>query len=283
MTNPTFGYAKMDQPEVLGYLFHPRRDVDGSPPAGAVDHDFTVEEGVSLGARFFLGREEDPNILFFHGNGEIVSDYDAIGPQYVKHGLSLFAVDYRGYGRSGGSPSVTSMMHDAHAVFKQVKDWLAKTNRTGPLVVMGRSLGSASAVELAASYQEEVAGLIIESGFARTIPLLCCLGVDTAALGLTEADGFKNVEKMKQITKPTLIVHARHDQIIPVMEAETLQVHCAARSKEFSMIPGADHNTIMVRTGDTYFEMIKCFTNKIEGKRVKCSFREKRERRQGKP
>jgi len=283
MTNPTFGYAKMDQPEVLGYLFHPRRDVDGSPPAGAVDHDFTVEEGVSLGARFFLGREEDPNILFFHGNGEIVSDYDAIGPQYVKHGLSLLAVGYRGYGRSGGSPTVTSMMHDAHAVFKQVKDWLAKTNRIGPLVVMGRSLGSASAVELAASYQEEVAGLIIESGFARTIPLLGCLGVDTAALGLTEADGFKNVEKMKQITKPTLIVHARHDQIVPVVEAETLQVHCAARSKEFSMIPGADHNTIMVRTGDAYFEMIKCFTNKIEGKRVKCSFREKRERRKGKP
>jgi pimeloyl-ACP methyl ester carboxylesterase len=168
-------------------------------------------------------------------------------------------------------------------VFKQVRDWLAKTNRTKPLVVMGRSLGSASAVELAASYQEEVAGLIIESGFARTVPLLVCLGVNTAVLGLTEADGFKNVEKMKQITKPTLIVHARHDQIIPVTEAESLQVHCAARSKEFSMIPGADHNSIMVRTGAAYFEMIKCFTNKIEGKRVKCSFREKRERRQGKP
>ena len=60
------------------------------------------------------------------------------------------------------------------------------------------------------------------------------------------------------------------------MSAEILQVECAARSKEFHMIPGADHNTVMMRAGKVYFEIMKRFTNKIEGKREKRSFRRNR-------
>ncbi len=271
-----FGYAKLDQPGVIQLLFHPRKDVDSNPPPGAIDYDIVVEEGVQIGARFHMAGLEDPNILFFHGNGELVSDYDSIGPMYNEHGLSLLAVDYRGYGRSGGMPTVTFMMRDAHVIFKEVRSWLKDENRTGPLVVMGRSLGSACALELAASYQEDISGLIIDSGFPDTVPLLNCLGVDTKALGITEEDGLKNIQKIAQVVKPTLIIHAQHDQFIPVMTAEILQVQCAARSKEFRMVPGADHNTILSRTGKLYFELIKRFTNKIEGKREKRSFRRKR-------
>ncbi len=276
MTEPHFGYAKLDQPAVLEHLFHPRKDVGGGTPPGATDHDILVEEGVRVGARFFLADHADPNILFFHGNGEIVSDYDSIGPLFNAHGLSVLAVDYRGYGWSDGTPTVSTTMGDAHVVFKYVRSWLEDQNRTGPLLVMGRSLGSACAIELAVCYQEEVSGLIIESGFAHTVPLLDCLGVDTAAGGITEGDGFRQVQKIEQFSKPTLIIHARHDQIIPVMSAEVLQVHCAARSKEFHMIPHADHNTVMMRAGKAYFELIKQFTNKIEGKREKRSFRRER-------
>ncbi|NVM56896.1 MAG: alpha/beta hydrolase [Desulfobacterales bacterium] len=267
MTTHAFGYAKLDQPEVLQALFHPRKEIGSSPPPNAIDYDITVEEGVRIGARFHMAGAGDPNILFFHGNGEIVSDYDSIGPMYNQHGLSLLAVDYRGYGTSGGIPTVTSMMRDAHVIFKEIRGWLKDANRTGPLVVMGRSLGSACALELAPSYEGDISGVIIESGFARTVPLLNCLGVDSRALGIMEADGFKNVEKIAQFAKATLIIHAQYDQFVPVMSAETLQVQCAARSKEFRMVPGADHNTIMVRAGKLYFETIKRFTEKIEGKR----------------
>jgi len=276
MTQAPFGYDKLDSPEILACLFHPRRDEDVNIPEGAIDHGFTVDEGVTLGARFFPGKGEDsPNILFFHGNGEIVSDYDQIGPMYVEHGLSLLAVDYRGYGVSGGSPTVTTMMRDGHTVFNEAQGWLKGIGRTGPLIVMGRSLGSAVAIDLAASYGEAIGGLIIESGFSRTVPLLQCLGVDTTALGITELDGFKHVEKIAQFSKPTLIMHARHDQIIPVVDAEMLQVHSAARSKEFHMIPGADHNTIMVQAGKSYFVLIRRFTDKIQGKRQNRFFRRK--------
>jgi len=278
MKSHQFGYAKLDQPGVTQLLFHPRKEVDSKPPPGAIDYDIIVEEDVQVGARFHMAGAEDPNILFFHGNGEIVSDYDSIGPMYNEHGLSLLAVDYRGYGRSGGVPTVTSMMRDAHVIFKEVQHWLQDAKREGPIVVMGRSLGSACAIELAASDQADISGVIIESGFAQTVPLLNCLGVDTQALGITEGDGFKNLQKIAQIAKPTLTIHARYDQFVPVMSAEILNVQCAARSKEFHMIPGADHNTVMLRAGKEYFKIIKRFTDKIEGKRQKRSFRRKRRR-----
>jgi hypothetical protein len=168
------------------------------------------------------------------------------------------------------------MMQDTHVVFKEVLNWLQAENRTGPLVIMGRSLGSACAIELAASNEDDISGLIVESGFAHTVPLLSCLGVDTQALGITEADGLKNDEKIAQFSKPTLFIHAQHDQFIPVTSAEILQAQCAARSKEFQVVPGADHNTIMMKTGKRYFETIKQFTNKIEGKREYHLFRDKK-------
>jgi alpha-beta hydrolase superfamily lysophospholipase len=277
MVDHQFGYAKLDQPGVVEILFHPRKESDSTPPPGAIDYEIAVEEGVRVGARFHMADTTAPNILFFHGNGEIVGDYDSIGPMYNEHGLSFLAVDYRGYGRSGGTPTVTSMMRDAHVIFKEIRNWLKNEKRTGPLVVMGRSLGSACALELAASYEQDMSGLIIDSGFPHTVPLLNCLGVDTQSLGITEADGFRNIQKIGQFAKPTLIIHAQHDQFIPVMSAEILQVQCIARSKEFQMVPGADHNTILLRTGKHYFENIKRFINKMQGIREKRSYRKRRE------
>jgi fermentation-respiration switch protein FrsA (DUF1100 family) len=255
-------YEKLDRPEVTAALFYPRQDTTPTP-AGAQDHGVEVETGVALGVRSFL--TADPaavNLLFFHGNGEVVADYDDVGPQYTAQGINFLAADYRGYGYSTGTPTVSSMLQDAHRVLGWARDWLANEGRTGHLVVMGRSLGSVSAIELAAS-EEAVAGLIVESGIARTLPLLRTLGLDVQALGIAEADGFGNLEKIATVQKPTYILHAQHDQIIPLVQAEELQSLCGARSKEFQMIPGADHNNILVLTGKLYFQAIKQFLKRV--------------------
>src|SRR3989339_706278 len=255
-------YEKLDRPEVLAVLFYPRRDTT-PPPVGAQDHLIEVEPGVVLGARFFLTADQAAiNLLFFHGNGEVVADYDEAGPQYNAQGINFLAVDYRGYGQSTGTPTVTSLIRDAHHVLSWVQAWLAEQGRTGQLVVMGRSLGSVPAIELAAS-EKAVAGLIVESGIARTLPLLRTLGHNAHTLGLAEADGFGNLEKIAQVQKPTYILHAQHDQIIPLVQAEELQSVCAARSKEFQMIPGADHNNILALAGKLYFQAIKQFLRRI--------------------
>ncbi len=255
-------YEKLDHPAVKAALFYPRQDFT-APPVGAQDHGIEVEAGVVLGGRFFLAADPAAvNLLFFHGNGEVVGDYDDVGPQYNAQGINLLAVDYRGYGHSTGSPTVTAMLQDAHRILSWVLAWLAKEGCTGHLVVMGRSLGSVSAIELAAT-EEAVAGLIVESGIAQTLPLLRTLGLDVQALGIEEADGFGNLEKIARVQKPTYILHAQHDQIIPLIQAEELQSVCGARSKEFQMIPGADHNNILALTGKLYFQAIKQFLKRV--------------------
>jgi pimeloyl-ACP methyl ester carboxylesterase len=133
---------------------------------------------------------------------------------------------------------------------------------------MGRSLGAAAALELAASHAEAFAGLIIESGFATTLPLLMNLGIDVAGLGISEEDGFRNVRKISSFTKPTLIIHGQYDEIIPVNSAAILQAQSPARSKEFQVVPGASHNTIIASAGELYFSVIKQFCNKISGIRA---------------
>jgi len=256
-------YLELDQPEVLDKLFYPRAEPRDETPSGCTDHTIEVVKGVSVGGRFHLNEDEEcPSILFFHGNGETVGDYDEIGPMYVAQGVSLLAVDYRGYGWSGGTPSVTSMVRDCYVIFDYVKEYLAAEGRTGNLLVMGRSLGCVSALELAAFKGSDFAGLIIESGFAHTRPVLTAMGVDVDGLGITEEKGFGNILKIKGFAKPTLILHASNDQIIPVSEAGLLQAESPAAGKELQMIPGADHNNIIARTGRMYFEVIARFVRR---------------------
>ena len=106
-------YSVLDRPEVLLFLFHPRTEPPGSAVQAtrserliAVEKDILipVEEDVVIGARFHMAKRSGANILFFHGNGEIVADYDELGPVYNQLGMNLLAVDYRGYGRSTGNP-----------------------------------------------------------------------------------------------------------------------------------------------------------------------------------
>jgi len=191
-------YSVLDRPEVLLFLFHPRTEPPGSAVQAtgserlvAVEKDILipVEEDVVIGARFHMAKRSGANILFFHGNGEIVADYDELGPVYNQLGINLLAVDYRGYGRSTGKPTVTAMMRDCHVIFEY--DWLQQNNFPGPIILMGRSLGSASVLELAAAGAEFIDGLIVESGFAYAAPLLQLLGIDLEALGFEEEKGFR--------------------------------------------------------------------------------------------
>jgi pimeloyl-ACP methyl ester carboxylesterase len=130
---------------------------------------------------------------------------------------------------------------------------------------MGRSLGSACAIDLAEKYADGIKGLIIESGFADTLPLAASLGLELNDHDLTEDECFNNMAKIVHVTKPTFILHGARDQIIPVAEAEKLQSFCGAKSKEFQIVPGADHNTIMAVAGRLYFQAIKQFIDKITG------------------
>ena len=108
-------YALLDRRGLAHGLFYPRRDMS-SPPQGATDHRVDIGDGVQVACRFYASDRSHPSLLFFHGNGEIASDYDMIAPAYHEIGANLFVADYRGYGASNGTPSFASLISDAHPV-----------------------------------------------------------------------------------------------------------------------------------------------------------------------
>lgn len=253
---PRPDYTVLDRPEVAQYLFHPRRE----EPHRRITHRdlmIPVDETTMVGVCFHLTAKTAPCILFFHGNGEIVADYDDLGGVYNRMGINFIVVDYRGYGRSTGSPTASTLMADCHPVLKRVRSHLYELGFNGPLTVMGRSLGSAPALELAAASPESIASLIIESGFARAEPLLRVLGINPDALGFKEEEGFCNIDKIKQWTGPTLIIHAEFDHIIPFSDAEDLYNACKAGKKRLVKIANANHNDIFFRGMKAYMEAIR--------------------------
>ena len=257
-------YSILDRPEILMNLFHPRPEFGRS--VSVSEHNdimIPLEAEIAIGARFHLTDKSACNILFFHGNGEIVADYDEFGQILNQVGINFLAVDYRGYGRSSGQPTVTAMMRDCHMIFDYVKKWLAENDYPGPLVLMGRSLGSASALELAMHYADGIDGLIVESGFAYAGPLLALLGIAIAEIGFEEAAGFRNIDKIQTFGKPTLIIHAERDHIIPFSDGEALFEACPATDKTLLKISGANHNDIFMHGLKDYMAAVTKLTERL--------------------
>jgi pimeloyl-ACP methyl ester carboxylesterase len=255
MTERNFhDYKALDHPGILAYIFHPRAS---ARPAGPNDILIPVADNVHIGACFHVADKEAPTILFFHGNGEIVSDYDDLGPLYTRLGINFFVVDYRGYGWSTGSPTVSAMMADSHRILDFVTQWCRDHEFTGSLTVMGRSLGSAPAIELATARSPEVENLIVESGFASTESLLRVLGIDPAARGIHMPAKLDNQEKIRQWTGPVLIIHGERDQLIPFSHGQTLFSACPSSEKKRLTIAGAGHNDIFLRGLEPYLSAVK--------------------------
>jgi alpha-beta hydrolase superfamily lysophospholipase len=250
----------LDQPHIQRVLFYPRRE-DGFAPStpGARRVAVQVEPGVCIGGRLYPASPDAPLILVFHGNGEIAADYHDIAPAYTQLGISLLVMDYRGYGTSDGTPTASHLFSDAVTVFEAVGRICAE-NGLSParLYVMGRSLGSAAAIEVAARAGERLAGLIIESGFADTFGLLARLGAGVTGAD-EERDGAANAAKISRVTTRTLIIHGQVDVLIPAADGRELYRRSGAGDKRLVIIPGAGHNDLMWVGMTQYMEAVRAF------------------------
>jgi len=250
-------YDVLDQPDVLAVAFHPRRQAFADPRPDGRDVRVPVAEGVAVGGRLHVAAAEAPLILFFHGNGELAAEWDDVAPLYRDLGISLLAMDYRGYGASDGEPTATNLIADALAVWRGLPAVLAEQDvRPARVFVMGRSLGSAAAVAIADAADDGLAGLILESGFVDTFGVIRRLGGPEMPDADEARDGFDHLGKLARITIPTLIIHGQADWIIPVTEAHLLHRHCAAADKRLLIIPAGDHNSLLVAGRDEYFQAI---------------------------
>jgi len=258
-------YSQLDQPLLLQFIFYPRKDLTPCPQ-NVFDLSAQVEEGIFIVCRFYVGNAKWPWILFFHGNGEVVSDYDEISPLYHQKNLNLVVADYRGYGASGGVPTLTDLAKDCHVILQETRAELARRNLRTDVWVMGRSLGSISALELACDHQEALKGLILESGFPSVVRIMIHLGMPAEGMGLEKID-LACLERIQKIFLPTLIIHGEQDSLVPLQNAKDLYNHIGAEEKELLVIPSATHNDIMFVGLNEYFNALQRFIQKTDRSR----------------
>ncbi len=260
-------FSLLDSPEVLSFVFYPRKDPSYSR-AGTI-HFIEVVEGVGIGCRFYRAGRDCPSMLYFHGNGETAGDYDDVAPLFNRMGINFFVADYRGYGLSGGRPTVTNLLSDAHPVFRGFQEVIRREGFREDYFLMGRSLGSVPAVELAFHYQDEIKGLIVESGgadlFAR---LLHLAGIDIADETRRRLEEASSREKIRHVHIPTLIIHAEYDMLIPLQEGRALYDASAAADKDIFIVLDADHNNLWEVGGREYYDAVENFVKLHSPKEV---------------
>ena len=248
-------YSPLDRPEISMNSFYPRQNWTATPD-GAEDHTVTVEGGINLSCRFFPVSQENPTILFFYGNGETAADYDNIAPIYNQVGVNFFVADYRGYGNSGGSPAFQAMLSDAREVLTALRQFLQSSRYTCSIFVMGRSMGRHAAFELAANCQDQIEGLIIESGRPT-------LGQFTHGLPDDQASTLEAAyqAKVRSIDMPVLVIHGEADTLAPLQDATRMFQEFPSAKKTLLTIPGAGHNDLLYLGITEYFAAIVDFVS----------------------
>lgn len=252
-------YSAFDRVEISQSMFYPQR-LWSPAPETAVDHAIAVEDGITISARFYLQEPALPSILFFHGNGEVACQYDEVASFYHEAGASLVVADFRGYGLSGGSPSFSTMLSDACAIYEYFRDFLASMGHLGPRFVKGRSLGCHSAVEVAARYQSELNGLISESGSSSVNRMVRRWGLSMDSPVAQEVLRLHE-DKVSSVKLPFLSIHGELDDLVPVETAVELYNNIGSDDKNIELISGAGHNDLLWIGRTQYFSAVKDFLN----------------------
>ncbi|MFH0781066.1 MAG: alpha/beta fold hydrolase [Pseudomonadota bacterium] len=256
---------KLDHPTIRSLLLQPPSDHSGSRPANAEDLRLTISKDVHLSCRFYLSAPAAPTLIYFHGGNESSASFDAEAAYFNQVGINIFLTSLRGFGKSTGIPSLSDMTTDAEIQFIQALQWLTATGYSGAILVMGRSLGSVCAIDVAHTHPDKIKALILESAVCETLPLLTALEADKVTTLISEEEGFNNLQKIAEIKTPTLIFHGSRDVLVPISQAEKLQAISGAKNKQFLIIPGAEHHTVSKTGGSLYFTTIKDFVDKVCG------------------
>ena len=195
-----------------------------------------------------------PTILYFHGNaGNLADRVDNI-LFLTELPANVLAVDYRRYGKSEGPfPTEEGVYRDARAAY----DYLVTERGIDParLVVLGQSLGTTVAVNLAA--EREVAGLILEAGFPSA-PRFAQRSMPLPGLRFIMRSRFDSASKLKRITRPVLVAHCANDLVIPFDLGEEL-FEAANQPKTFVGYDATCHEPLYVAASEDYRERLREF------------------------
>jgi len=209
-------------------------------PAGPVEGWFLPGDGVST-------QQPGPAVVFAHGNGELIDHWSAMLEPYRAMGVSVLLAEYRGYGRSAGSPSQAAITRD----FIAFHDRLAARQEVDPtrIVYHGRSIGSGAIASLAR--ERKPSAMILQSAFTSAAALVQRYLVPRFMV----RDPFEVEAVIERYAGPVLLLHGKRDRIIPLSHAHRLQA--AATDGKLHVYEQMGHNDPPPQ--DAYWEAIERF------------------------
>lgn len=244
-------------------VFHPLFEIEATPELISLDYEdlsLATSDGETINAWWIPHPEAKANLLFFHGNaGNISHRLDSINI-FHQLGLSVLIIDYRGYGKSTGTPSEQGSYIDAETAW----DYLTKEKEIPDkdIILFGRSLGGAVATWLAA--KQSAAALIIESTFTS----IADMGkhyypyLPTSLLARIE---YLSIERIANIKTPILVIHSQSDEIVPYQYGQKLFEKAKTETtneKSFLEIIGG-HNEGYLISGKQYTDGLNRFITDI--------------------
>jgi hypothetical protein len=251
----TFFYVKYLERHAT---FHPMREINIDPADYSMDYSdvyFYSQDGVRLNGWFFP-KENGPVLLYCHGNAGNIGHRLEIIDMFLKSGTGVFIFDYRGYGRSSGTPGERGIYADAAAAY----DYLIneKGYEEQSIIVYGESLGSAPCLETA--LRRSPKAVILEGAFtsARDMAKKVFPAVPPA---LISGSKFNNAEKIKRIECPVLVIHSRDDEIVPYRHSEVLFDNIPGKKRRITISGG--HNEAMLMNKEKLISGIKDFISSL--------------------
>ncbi len=199
-------------------VFYPTQRLDSTPEQVGLSYQdlrLAVNSDESIHAWYFPRPEGSTEpagrtVLFCHGNGGNMSHRLETVEYLLAMNSSVLLFDYRGYGLSDGEPSEVNCYADAEACY----EWLCQHGNIAPedIVVFGRSLGGAVAVDLAS--RVPCGGLIVESSFTSALDMGRQM-FPIFPIGLLLRYRFDSAAKIGDVSCPILVTHSPHDEVAP--------------------------------------------------------------------
>ena len=197
-------------------------------------------------------------VLYLHGNGSNVGANVEHANRFHRLGLSVFVIDYRGYGKSQGDfPSESQVYEDAQLAW----DYLVQQRGVNPnqIYIYGHSLGGAIAINLAVRHPE-AARLIVEGSFTSTRAMVDfqkgLFWLFPTDLLLTQR--FDSLSKVDRLQMPVLFIHGTADNVVPVEMTKKL-FDAAPDPKQLYIVPDGGHNNVAQIGGAEYLQIVSQF------------------------
>jgi uncharacterized protein len=201
---------------------------------GVEEIEIEAPDGTTLIAWHAPAKENEPTVLYFHGNGANAANRAPRIEAMRQDGFGVFYLNNRGYGGSGGRPTEENNVADAIAAYDDLAERGVLPEK---IVVYGESLGSGQAIRLAAA--RPVAAIVLESPLTSTVDVARATYF-WLPLRLLITDQYNNERNVRAVPVPVLVLHGEQDKVIPVEMG--LRVYRAANEpKEIELFPHGGH------------------------------------------